>query len=206
MAEQLRTVTFVPEEIHANPRIVPRAEGEIVPTETALLERMASQRNLYGLAQLSAYLVPRRQIRNGNWSRTVNIVVGDSFADRITFWNARHHLPVWLHNDIVTLKLSPGDLEDVAIFQALVKIVKKRIHVSFENASYSHFVIRSASLSQAELEGVTARFKTEDKFNAYTCERIDSVDACAPTSSVLMKHSPYIDPGAPFGSQEWHGR
>lgn len=204
MADYMRTVTFVPEAIRNNPRIVPRAEGETVPTELALLERIASQRNLVGMAQLSASLAPRRELQEMTWSRTVNVIIGESFTDRIVFWNARHYVPVWLHDAIVTLRLSRADVEDPQVFQAIINIIKNRIRIPLGQASHSHFVIRSATSSQSELEGIVERFKSANTFNAYTCETVASVDACVPRREVLGQFAPHVDPASPFNSRDWH--
>jgi hypothetical protein len=105
MADYLKPVIFVPPELQGNPQIMPRAEGDIVSSENELIDRIASQRDLCGLAQLSASFVPRLELGDMAWSRTVNLVVGDSFADRLVFWNARHLTPVWLNGGIAALKV-----------------------------------------------------------------------------------------------------
>jgi len=97
---------FVPKEVQENRQIVPRPEGEILNSEQELIDRIATQRDLLGLAQLSACLAPRLEIHEMKWSRTVNFVIGDSFADHLVFWNGLHHTPVWLQSTIAALKVS----------------------------------------------------------------------------------------------------
>jgi hypothetical protein len=204
MAEFLRPVTYVPPDLLRNPTPVPSAEPQLVPPELDLLEQIASQRDLCGLAQISASCAPRQEILADQWSETVNVVVGDSFTDRVTFWNARHRLPVWLHTGIVTLRLSHSDVQDEAIFRAITHIIARRIHVRRGQASNSHIVIRSASLSQPDLEQVTQRFGAMDPFNEYSFEKLESIDSCVPTEAALSKRSRQIDPASAFAPHDWH--
>ncbi len=129
MGEYLKPVIYVPRDIQANPGIVPRAEGDIVFSEKELIDRIATQRDLAGLAQLSARFVPRLELSDMAWSRTVNLVVGDLFADRVVFWNALHLTPVWLNGDIAALKVSQDDLDDAGRLDAIVNIIKNRVYL-----------------------------------------------------------------------------
>lgn len=202
MAPYVETVTVVPPEIQADPRKVPRVVTETVPTELALLERIARQRNLIGLSQLSAAHCPRLEIHNPGWTGQVNVFVGDSFCDRIGFWNCRSYQPVWLDNSIVTLKLARQDIENAESFAAIVGIIKDRIHIA-EGGSNNSVVLRSASLPLAELEAVQDRFRTADKWNRYSAARIDSVDACAPDNVALRQAGILVEAGTPFQPSDW---
>jgi hypothetical protein len=75
-----------------------KPEGQVFVTdELALLKKIAQSNALYGLAQLSAFSSPRLEIRKRHWSEAFTIIVGDSFDDRLTFWNSRFFAPAWLH-------------------------------------------------------------------------------------------------------------
>jgi hypothetical protein len=186
MADFVKPVIFVPAQIQANPRVVPRAEGDIVSSENELISRIASQRDLRGLAQISASFAPRLELGDMAWSHTVNFVVGDSYADRLVFWNALHQTPVWPNGGIATLKGSKDDLNDIDRFNAIVNIIKNRIYLPIGgSASHAQIVVRSTSLLTSELEQIVQRLKTADRFNAYALEHIDSVDSVdAPVPSI----------------------
>jgi hypothetical protein len=202
MRDFLKPVIFVPEHIRTNPKLVPRAEGEQVPSEGDLLALIAQQRDLVGLGQLSAVLTPRIELRDMAWSRTVNLVVGDSFADRLIFWNGLHHTPVWVSGNITTLKVSEDDLHDVDRFNAIIDIVKNRISLPLGgSASYTQIVVRSSSVAQSELDGIAARLRARNPFNLYTSEHVISVDAVVPSESALASRQ-YIEVGSPFQSRD----
>ena len=144
MTDYVRAFTLVEQEIVDNPHIQPRPQSEFVTDYKVILDRLAKQRDVYGLAMLSAWLCPRLEMRDPRWANKVNLVVGDSFADRIIFWNARSHLAVHLDHDLVTLKVSRDGIDDTDTFAAIIGIIKNRIHVSEGNSNNSHITLRSA--------------------------------------------------------------
>jgi hypothetical protein len=201
----LKAVVFVPPEIQANSQIVPRAEGEIVSSEQELIDRLASQRDLVGLAQLSACLAPRLEFDEMAWSHTVNFVVGDSFADRLAFWNGLHHTPVWQQGNIVALKVAEADLNDPVRFQSIVSLIKARVYLPLGgNVSHSQIVVRSASVPQAVLDQIASRLKAVHPFNAYTAEHLPSIDALVPSARALEHARQHVEPGSPFQAGDWH--
>jgi len=108
MGDYVRAVTFVPPEIQANPRVSPKAIGDVVSSEGELVNRIANQRDLIGLAQLSSCFASRAELVEMKWSRTVTLVVGDAFADAVVFWNAHHYSPTWINAGIVGLHDLPA--------------------------------------------------------------------------------------------------
>ncbi len=96
MTDVLRPVTFVPQHIQSNKRRGPRVDGDVVATEHELLKQLATRGDLLGVAQISPLFSTRFELRGLEWSRTFNFIVGDSFADRILFWNGQHKTPAWL--------------------------------------------------------------------------------------------------------------
>jgi hypothetical protein len=74
---------------------------------------MAQHRNSYGLAQLAADSTPRIELRE-SYDSAFSLVVGDSFSDRVHFWNCRSRVPVFLGREFTTLIVSPTRLDDNA--------------------------------------------------------------------------------------------
>jgi hypothetical protein len=205
MSDYLKPVTFVPSEIRANPHVMLRVEGDIVFSEKELIDRIASQRDLRGLAQLSASFVPRLELGEMAWSRTVNFVVGDSFADRLVFWNSLHLMPVWLSGGITALNVSKDDLNDADRFNAIVNINKNRVYLpTGGHTHHAQIAVRSASLPARELEQIANRMRAADKFNAYTYEHIASIDAVVPSASALQHARQHVEPGSPFEPSDWN--
>lgn len=201
MSEYVKMLTLVPPE-QAN--VQPRAQGDVVSTEMALLEALATQRNLMGLAQMSASFTPRLEVNHGNWSRTVNLVVGDSFVDRLVFWNALSLSPVWLSGNLATLKVSPDDFNDSERLRMIVNIIKNRIYFPIGgNVSFAQIVVRSASLPARELERIASKLQEVEKWNRYTFEHIVSIDTPVPPAAALQCARHHVEPGSLFQSPDW---
>ncbi len=66
---------------------VPRDLDRVASEEMAFLEFVA--RRVTSLSMLSSLYATRLEIRDYRWSDAFNLVIGDSFEDRLMFWNAR---------------------------------------------------------------------------------------------------------------------
>lgn len=204
LAEYVRAFALVEQEVVDNPQLVPRPRDEnYVVDYQVMLERLGIRRDLCGLALLSAWMCPRLQMNDPRWTNRVNLIVGDSFADRVTFWNARSHLDVYLDSSLVTLKMSKADIDDDAIFYAITTIIRNRIHVS-HTGNNSHLTIRSASHSVEELDAVLARFREADNWNLYTRQRIDSIDQCCPEPLAIANALHHVEDRGIFQASDWH--
>ncbi len=195
----------VPDDIRGNPRNPYRPDADFVSTEAELLERISNQRNLIGLAQMSASVAPRLEIDSMKWSRTVSLIIGNSFADRVIFWNVQHLMPVYLGGGITSLKASLEDVHDPERLKLIVNILKNRIYVPLGgNTSHSHVVIRSASIASEQLEDIAQQLKQLHSFNAYTSETLESVDVLVPSREALEHARRHVEPVNTFDPQDWH--
>src|SRR5208282_3151779 len=68
-------------------RYLPQA-GETVSDIPALLD-FAATKHFITMSQLSAMAAPRLDINSRRWGKEFNIIVGDTFTDRVVYWNAR---------------------------------------------------------------------------------------------------------------------
>lgn len=204
LAQYLKSVMFVPEAIQADQRMMPRPTGDIVSTEQQLLEEIGKRRDLLGLAQLSTLLASRIEFGDYPWSHTINFVIGESFGDRITFWNGIHHAPSWLHGQLAALRASRDDFANADRFAAIATIIKSRIHLPVGSASHSQIVLRSTSVPQAELDMLAQRLRDAKTWQVFTAEHLASVDAVVPTMSGRTQDYRYVDPGMTFQPPDWH--
>jgi hypothetical protein len=204
MPEFVQTVTFVSEAIHNNLETNPLASGDVVADEHVFLDRISKERNLIGLSQLSAWLCPRLEFHDDSWAESICLVVGDSFIDRVVFWNGRSHLPVWLDSGLVTLKTSKEQLDDPGFFSSLIGIIRNRIRVPTSNSSSAHFRLRSASLTQSELDRVCDNFRNQDKRAFYSAEAAITLDSCVPSADALKNPKQLTGDGMWFQGRDWH--
>ena len=202
MAELVRTVTFAP--VADSQRIPRRMSEDFVTRESELLELISKRRDLIGLSQLAAWQCPRLEFHDHRWADSVNLVVGDSFVDRIIFWNARSHLSVGFDSGLVTLKTSMEQLADPGFFSTFLDIIRKRIRFANSGSSNTHFKLRSATLPQPDLEALGKKFQTEDKQHYYSSEPPTTLDTCVPTSEALKHSRSLVEDFTMFYGQDWH--
>ena len=106
-AASLLTIVL-PEIFEDRRRAVPR-DLRTVPTEVAAFADFAMGRAT-SMSVASVVFAPKLNVRAGHWSTSFNLVVGNSFADRIMFWNARLLIPSWLDNDLYCLRVDEDQL------------------------------------------------------------------------------------------------
>ena len=182
----MASLTIVAKETLDNPSIRPHVRGESVTDEAALLKRIGGQRNIMGVAQLSAAICPRFEFADNRWCNGATIIVGDSFANRLLFWNARSHLPAWMDDKVVTLQVAKEDIEDPIRLASIIDIIRNRIHASEGGGGQLRLTLRSAAHSQPELDAFTAIFRAADTWNAYRGEALTSEDDCIPDHGAVQ--------------------
>ncbi|RTL77540.1 MAG: hypothetical protein EKK36_01980 [Bradyrhizobiaceae bacterium] len=200
LADAVVTVSVMSQEL-LDTRRGQRPEGVIVNDATALLHYMATHKNSFGLAQIAADAAPRIEVRD-NFNNAFTLVIGDSFADRVVYWNRRAREPVFLGREPSTLIVSPARLTDDSFFAALVEFLKKRNGVPY-NSGTPRVRLCSASLSTEDLEIFRERLRAADKWNGYHVLEPVTLDSIAPEDRVL-EHAHHLVTGDFFQrSPEW---
>ncbi|WP_277962694.1 hypothetical protein [Pseudomonas sp. RIT-To-2] len=133
---------------------VPR-DIERIPSGMAAL-RECSNRRATTMSILSAIYAPRFEVRDQRWSTGFNLVLGDSFEDRLMFWNARLLTPSWLDADLCCFRITLDMLSDADALSHLVHLLNTHNHVTDGNGGQANLYVRSASHSQDELNQVVA--------------------------------------------------
>ena len=82
----------------------------------------------------STVFASKLDIWAGGWSGSFNLVVGDGFADRVLFWNARLLIPAWLDIDPAASALDPTSLESRNFWRCLAICLNTAITATEELA------------------------------------------------------------------------
>lgn len=121
-------LTVVSEEYFQERRYgVPRDLDRVATEGMALAEFVCKRAT--GISLLSCLYAPRLEIRDSRWSCAFNLVIGESFEDRLLFWNARLLIPAWLDNDLCCFRLTLEQLKDEDLVRLLVQLLNSRNHV-----------------------------------------------------------------------------
>ena len=201
-------LTIVAPETQADRRGVPR-DLNAIPNEMAAFAAFA-EHQATSLSIASQLFASKLDIRAGQWSGTFNLVVGDSFADRLLFWNARLFIPSWLDYDLCCLRITPEQVEDGEFLRTLVTLINRRNNVNAGSGGQPQVAIRSCSLNAERLEAIRQTISAARLWNLARAEAVAGPDAIVPTEEALSK----AREGSRFGNgliprtdwTELHGR
>mgnify|MGYP003874496283 FL=1 len=186
IADSVQSIVLASEEAQRDQRFIPRAVRDFVRDVVTLLAQMAERRSIFGLAQLSADLVERDDLRDPGRDY-FKLIVGDTFADRVHFWNSRSRMPTYLGRDVCCLIVSPERLESQAFFDAIVAFLKARNSMQSSNQGPPRIELSSMSLSQDQLSALCERFRAADRWNGYSCHEPLDLDDDVPGDAVLRR-------------------
>jgi hypothetical protein len=178
-------LTIVSPEKQADPRYgVPR-DLNAIPSEMAAFKEFAECRAA-NLSLASMLFAPKLDIRAGRWSGSFNLVVGDSLADRILFWNARLLIPSWLDTDLCYLRVGLDRLREAEFLVVLSKLLKRRNYVTDGGGGKPQLTVRSASLSTNQLEEVLKLVLSPEPWSEVTTEAVSGLERIAPSADGLQ--------------------
>jgi len=148
------TYSLVPEGLSAN-----MFAGTETTTSLNDVLSMLAQQKLLTFAKLSmmhSEALPK--IEPYQWSHTFNLFIGDSFLDRIHFWNSRHLTPSWtgLPGSLI---VSKEFFDDEKFVEQLGLYFNNNNHLSLNNNSQGCITIKSQSIDQKELQQYQERLK-----------------------------------------------
>ena len=180
--------------------VVAIAEGEILPRQTwvhgaettlpdanAILSAMADDKRLLGVARLSAMQAPRLDTYSPDWSRSFNIVVGDTVADRILYWNARALMSPYNDSYDVDLHVPPERFEDETFLTALRRFLNERNYLNGDGNGPPRATLRSISLDQKALSDLKMTLASKACWTMFDERHIASIDTCVPDQDSLAR-------------------
>lgn len=177
------------DELQPRQRYVHGAETTL-PDVTSLLTKMAINRQIFGVAQLSAMLTPRLDLHSRRWGGSFNIVVGDKVSDRILYWNARSLMPPWRDSGVVDLCIPHAQFSDPAFITALGEFIRRRNHVNGDSGNGpNRATLRSVSLDAGTLSHLAEQMRQGQQWIIYNHEHVTSATECVPELSSLKNPS-----------------
>jgi rubrerythrin len=193
LADSVLPLTVASEELLKATYRGRRHDGETVPDTPALLRFMATNRNTFGLAQIAADAAPRIETRE-NFDEAFTLFIGDSYADRIAFWNLRSRDPAFLGREMTTLIVSPARLDDSVFFEALVEFLKNRNGVP-RNSGTPWVRLVSESVDADRLHHLLERFRAADRWNGFNVSTPLTLDSIVPSARALERATLLVSGG-----------
>ncbi|KZD22931.1 hypothetical protein A4A58_05860 [Tardiphaga robiniae] len=172
-----------------------------LPDETAVYEEFAGRR-ASALSVMSAQFAPRLEFYVHRWNASLNVVIGDTFDDRLLFWNARLLTPAWLDSELGALRVTSRALQDPAFLTAIGAILKQRNR--FGGNGHANITIRSISASATELEEAAKAIRSTSPWGYVALEAVAGVDAIVPSVEAIKQAAVRSHTDKPFlQTSEW---
>lgn len=134
----------------------------------------------------SIVFAPKLDIRANRWSSSFNLVVGNSFADRVMFWNGRLLIPDWLDTDLCCLRIEPEQLDDPTFLKVLDTLIKRRNHVNGGSGGQPQVTLRSASLTAKQLEDARDVLSSMRPWSVMMTQHLTALNEIVPPGQALQ--------------------
>lgn len=183
-------LTIVAPDIRADRRRAVPRELDAIDSESDAFTAFAEGRAT-SLSMAAQLFAPRLNIDGGRWSDAFNLVVGDTFADRVVFWNARFFIPSWLDTNLCCLRITVEQTADAEFVRVLVNLLNRHNHVNGGSGGQYNLAVRSCSLNNEQLELAINALSANNIWGAIRKEAVANVDEVVPTLPALARALEY---------------
>jgi hypothetical protein len=152
-------------------------KGEEIEDAYAVIERLAGTRYIATLAQFSNLSAQRFQTDHA-WNRAFCLVIGDSFADRVSCWNAALLFDDAQTQVLKTMRVPANAANDGDKLSKVAQYLQRTNWINQQGGS-GRITVRSHSLPADQLNAITERLRVEANIWP-DASLIATVDECCP--------------------------
>lgn len=169
--------TLISQENLDNKTLVKSNSAKYAVGQSDWLMRFANNRSAISLADAASFISQRLNISHAHNRRALSLVVGDSFDDRLMFWNSFHYNGInW--PGIYSLRVDPLEFEQEENLELLSALVLNR-NRHWDQGRHST-AVRSCSIDAEQLAEYADKLKASMKFHYVRSEPIESADHTIP--------------------------
>lgn len=180
-----RLLTVLPADEVKGKSHYPQESEQLVHSTIELLDAMTRDWSTRSMSQMSSAFSDQLAFDDRGFASGLNLVVGDSFEDRLFYWNSRHLFPRWRDGQIVDLRVPKACAESAEFLKSLGQFFNKRNEVTVQNGNYPAVFVRSASLPHDFLQEVVGQLKADQSWVFYKAESLQSAEVYLPDAKQL---------------------
>ena len=158
-------------------------EGEEIQNAYSVIERLANTGNIATLSRLSNLAVQRFQTSH-SWNNSFCLVIGDSFADRISCWNSALLFGNAETQELHSMRIPAHVVSDINKIDKISHYLNRRNWIN-QQGGQGRVTIRSHSLSTAQLQNFADQLKTKS-YSWIEISPISSLDECCPVDKTQV--------------------
>lgn len=156
----------------------------VISSEMEAMQAFA-ERRASSLSVASMLFAPKLEFRFSQLGQSFNLVVGNSFEDRIIFWNIRHFIPAWLDGEVACFRVDEEQLEDDKFIDVLKELINRRNFVNTGSGGQSQLTVRSVSIGAEKVNAAMQRLRSAKVWGAINAEVISNLDSIVPGNGEL---------------------
>lgn len=154
-------------------------DGEEVVDGYEALNALTKSSQTISLAYLSNIFSKHIMVRSHEWTNSFCLVVGDTFVDRVSCWNAGLLFDDAQHQTYKTLRLPASVINDAAKIEHIQKFINGNNWIN-RYGSQPQVTVRSSSLSEAQLKEFAQQVGSKGSWCFYHVQPIRSIEDCCP--------------------------
>lgn len=155
-------------------------DGEEVADGYEALNVLTKPGQTISLAYLSNIYSKHIAVRSHEWTNSFCLVIGDTFVDRVSCWNAGLLFDDAQYQTYKTLRLPASVINDEAKIEQIKKFINGNNWIN-RYGSQPQVTVRSSSLSEAQLKEFAQQVGSKGSWCTYHIQQIGSIEDCCPS-------------------------